>query len=331
MNRYQRLAKQVAEDLDPDVRGALATDPFTTVENAFDLKVALRDETPEGCSCAGSYDAERRTIFVAVTPFSRRSRFTCLHELFHHLVDIDENLLLEVIELHPSGRGRPAEEKVCDAFAAEILLPDPLVDGVLAGCKPEAQHLLKLFERSHASREACAVRLSQRLGGEGHVMLAALNGTAIFTASASTYTVARGVPQGAGHITSSAARHGKARGETFVRFGSGAEKPLWGDAVTDGQFVYAVLVDTPTWEVSGVRIHRRAFERPAPSEVECPRCGHSYETWERPCGICGIQLCPHCGRCGCRAEVREKACSKCHLVKPSRQFPAGSDQCADCA
>lgn len=331
MNRHQRLGQQLAQSLDEAVRKALARDPFTTVGEEFGLTVALLDETPEGCSCAGSYDRERRTIFVATTPFSRRSRFTCLHELSHHLIEINEDFLIAVVELEPAGRGQMAEEKVCDAFAAEILLPDALVEQVLAGDKPEAHHLVDLFVLSKASREACAVRLSQRLGGEGHVMLARPDGTAIFTASASDYRVARGVPQGTNHITLQAARNGKARGETFVRFATGNEKPLWGDAVSDGRFVYAVLIETPTWEVSGVRIHSRALEGATPMEVECERCGHGFETWERPCAICGVHRCPNCGRCGCRAEISEKACPRCHLIKPANQFPAGSDRCADCA
>ena len=330
MNRYQALASKIVQGLDSSVRRALAEDPFRAVER-FGLTIELRNETPEGCSCAGSYDPDHQTIFVARTPFSRRSRFTCLHELCHHLIERDPDLLLSVVELEQEGRGEVAEERVCDAFAAAILLPNELVDRVLAGSKPQAQHVLDLYELSKASREACAVRLSQRLGGEGHVMLARSDGTAIFTASTSDYRVARGAPQGTTHITVRAARSSKARGETFVRFATGKEMPLWGDAVFDGQFVYAVLVQTPTWEVPGLRILDRALERPTPTEVECERCGHSFETWDRPCELCGVHRCPNCGRCGCRAEMREKTCSRCHLIKPANQFPAGSDRCVDCA
>lgn len=331
MSRHQNLARQIVQGLDGRMRQALEKDPFVAAEDEFGLAITLQDETPVGCSCAGSYDSERRTIFVASTPFSRRSRFTCLHELCHHLIDRDPDLLLAVIELESSGKGKLAEEKVCDAFAAEILLPDLLVDKVLAGSKPQAQHLVDLFAESKASREACAVRLAQRLGGVGHVMLARPDGTAIFTASASDYRVARGVSQGQNHITVRAARNGKARDETVVRFGTGREIPLWGDAVSDGQFVYAVLVETPTWDVPGVRILRRALERPAPTEVECERCGHTFETWERPCEVCGIHRCPQCGKCDCRAEIRQKSCARCHIVKPAHQFAPGSDRCSDCA
>jgi hypothetical protein len=330
VNRFQALAKKIVLGLDSSSRQALAEDPFRAIQQ-FGLTVEVRDETPEGCSCAGSYDPDGLILFVARTPFSRRSRFTCLHELCHHLIELDPDLLLSVIELEQEGRGESAEEKVCDAFAAEILLPEEVVDQVLAGSRPQAHHLLDLYEISKASREACAVRLSQRLGGEGHVMLARSDGTAIFTASNSDYRVARGTPQGSRHISVRAARRSNARGETFVRFASGNEMALWGDAVFDGQFVYAVLVETPTWEVPGLRILDRALERPSPAEVECDRCGHDFETWDRPCEECGIHRCPSCGRCSCKAEIREKTCSRCHLVKPAHQFPAGSDRCSDCA
>lgn len=331
MNRYQALAKKMVHGLDGSSRRALSEDPFRAIEQ-FGLRIEFRDETPEGCSCAGSYDPDGRTVFVARTPFSRRSRFTCLHELCHHLIEVDSDLLLSVIELEQDGRGESSEEKVCDAFAAEILLLEEVVDQVLAGSKPQAHHVLDLYKLSRASREACAVRLSQRLGVEGHVMLARSDGTAIFTASNSDYRVARGASQGSNHISVRAARRAKSRGETFVRFATGNEMPLWGDAVFDGQFVYAVLVETPTWEVPG-RLHilDRALERPSPAEVECERCRHDFETWDRPCELCGVHRCPNCGRCGCRVESREKTCVRCHLIKPANQFPAGSDRCADCA
>lgn len=327
------LGEQLAARLSPDVRMRLAEDPFTAVAEHFGLKVSVMKPGAGNrvCSCDGAFNAETKRIVVAETPFSRRSFFTCVHELGHALLWEDAEFLSHLEEMDRPNAGRVAEEHACDSFAAAILVPVTLVDDVLSDGTLRAQHFLELFHRSQASREACAVRLAQRLQCDGHVMLASAEGLALFTASVGPYTVARGVPQGNDHISVAAGSRGQARGESFVRYRSERTQPMFGDAVSDGRFVYVVLAEAPQWPVEGATVHRFAKDRADLLAGECSNCGHVFETFDTPCQKCGALRCPECGLCECPSRVRERTCKKCFLVKPAHLFPEGSDRCRDCS
>lgn len=332
MNFAWQIGEELAGRLPEDAREHLARDPFGAVEDRFGVRVELvrMGGGDADCSCDGTLDRDARVMRVAETPFSRRSFFTCLHELAHLLVWEDGELLSRLYELDPGSIGRVPEERSCDAFAAEILVPRALAAEITSGRRVGAEQFLELYRRSTGSREACAVRLAQRLGCEGHVMLVRSDGTAMFTASAGPYVVSRGVPQGADHITVLAGRLGRARKQTYVRYRSGQTRPMWGDAIRDGGLVYAVLAETPRWPVEGATILGDAFDRPEPVEVECSRCGHEFRTFGPPCPRCDAHRCPQCGRCECPARVAEKPCGKCFLIKPAHLFPESSEICRDC-
>jgi hypothetical protein len=332
VNLAWQIGAELARRLPDMVRVRLARDPLLAVEQHFGLELSLvpAGHGNEECSCDGTLDRKAGKIRVAETPFSRRSFFTCLHELGHFLLWQEEELLSRIYEMDRKNAGRVAEERACDAFAAEILVPESLAEEVTSGRRVGAQQFLELFSRSSGSREASAVRLAQRLGCEGHIMLARPDGMAVFTASAGPYVVSRGVPQGDDHITVLAGRLGRARGETYVRFRSGRRRPMWGDAIHDGGFVYAVLADVPRWPIDGVTILREASDRPEPEEAECSYCGEEYQTFEQPCPRCGAHRCPECGRCECSPRLAEKACRKCFLVKPAHLFPEDGAICQDC-
>ena len=332
MNYAWQIGAELARRLPGAVRDGLARDPFLAVEQHFGLELSLvpAGQGNEECSCDGTLDRKTGKIRVAETPFSRRSFFTCLHELGHFLLWQKEELLSRIYEMDTKNAGRVAEERACDAFAAEILVPESLAEEVTSGRRVGAQQFLELFGRSSGSREACAVRLVQHLGCEGHVMLARPDGMAVFTASAGPYVVSRGVPQGDDHITILAGRLGRARGETYVCFRSGRRRPMWGDAICDSGFVYAVLADIPRWPIEGVTILREAFDRPEPVEAECSFCGEEYETFEQPCQRCGTHRCPECGRCDCSPRLAEKVCRKCFLVKPAHLFAEDGLICQEC-
>lgn len=332
MNFAWQIGEELANRLPEEVRDDLASDPFQAVQGRFGVRVELV-RTGGGdpdCSCDGTLDRKTRLMRVARTPFSRRSLFTCLHELGHLLLWEDGELLSRLYELDPGSSGRVPEERSCDAFAAEILIPRALAEEVTSGRRVGAEQFLELYRRSSGSREACAVRLAQYLGCEGHVMLARPDGTAVFTASAGPYMVSRGVQQGDDHITVLAGRLGRARKATYVRYRSGQTRPMWGDAIADGGFVYAVLAESPRWPIVGATILGDAFDRPEPEEVECLHCGHEFRSFRPPCPRCDAHRCPQCRRCECPATVAEKACRKCFLMKPAHLFPEASEICRDC-
>lgn len=332
VDRHQEAGEQLSAQLDQELRRKLAADPFSAIPEGFPLNVAV---LPAGggdadCSCDGAFYAEDGRIVVAETPFSRRSLFTCLHELGHHLVWNDSDLLSRLFEWDPENRGRAAQERVCDAFAAAILVPSELVRAVLGGEGVQAKTFLDLYKKSSGSREACAVRLAQHLSCDGHVMLARPDGTALFTASTGQYGVGRGVMQGTDHITVAAGKRNTARQETFVQFRSGRRMPMLGDAICDGRFVYAVLAEAPQWKIRGLSIHRDAGDRPEAAEADCTHCGSSFQTFETACKKCDGFRCPDCGRCECAGPLKGKICSGCFLELPSHLFVDGSDVCSDC-
>jgi hypothetical protein len=94
-----------------------------------ELTVLEVDEnlTEQGCSVAGAYDFGPPPHLSVATSASRARRdFTALHELGHHLQK-NSFALMEPFGREPDG-GLLLEDAACDAFAAEILLPAPLVN-----------------------------------------------------------------------------------------------------------------------------------------------------------------------------------------------------------
>ena len=175
-------------------------------------------------------------------------RFSALHELAHHLLDV-RDLLIDLYEL-PNHRA--IEEAICDEFAASVLIPATTVDRHIDPAGPTAQAIISLYNdpNVHASRACCCVAAANRLTGEGYVMLGDLDGVARFTAPhATNLRVANDTPQGSDSIISKAARIGTKRGEGSVQFRSGATSDTFhADAGRDGEYVFSVFASgTPPW------------------------------------------------------------------------------------
>lgn len=88
-------------------------------------------------------------------PFRRR--FTALHELAHIVLDLPSK--------HASGLsddelerfvGRPPEEKICDVFAAECLVPAHLIKPLIRNAVYSVECLLDLTKTFQASRQCIA-------------------------------------------------------------------------------------------------------------------------------------------------------------------------------
>lgn len=80
-------------------------------------------------------------------------------------------------------------------------------------------------------------------------MLCNLDGVAIFTAASTPYRVRRETLQTGNAVIEAALRWGNASRESRVRFASGAQSPrFFGDAIRDGEYVFAVFVSQmPAW------------------------------------------------------------------------------------
>lgn len=108
---------------------------------------------------AGNTFTKGGTTYIIVNknddPFRRR--FTALHELAHNVLDLPSK--------HTSGvsddelerfSGRPPEEKICDVFAAECLVPAHLIKPLIDNAPFSVDLLLELTKTFQASRQCIA-------------------------------------------------------------------------------------------------------------------------------------------------------------------------------
>ena len=144
---------------------------------------------------AGNTVTKSGTTYIVVNknddPFRRR--FTALHELAHNVLGVPSR--------HAHGVhndelerfvGRPPEEKICDVFAAECLVPAHLIQPLIANASFSVELLIDLTRKFQASRQCIAssfVRNSKELvayvyaedGATQHVISsAALRNAGIF-------------------------------------------------------------------------------------------------------------------------------------------------------
>lgn len=118
---------------------------------------------------AGNTLTKGGTTYIVVNtnddPF--RQRFTALHELAHNLLQLPSKHSNGI----PSSElerfvGRPAEERICDVFAAECLVPSHLVRPLIANSPLSIDLLFELSAKFQASKQciaSCYVRNSKDL------------------------------------------------------------------------------------------------------------------------------------------------------------------------
>jgi hypothetical protein len=334
--RVRRNAERLQGALSADALAQLAVDPIAAVASHLRLRAVAVGPTTEECSCDGAYLPEYGAICYVPTPNSRRENFTVLHEFGHHLVRSDDDLLSELADLDRDG-GLVAEERICDAFAGSVLIPDASVQTVLSGGRPRASHLRLLYDATVGSLEACAVRLAERIGCDGYVALMDPTTRRIRFASASPqceHAWGRGTLLPHGHAAWKAV-NGAYQGQGDIVWSSGKRRRMWLDAVGSSRLVVAVFSDDPYFGSSPTGL--TVLDDPGITRDTgvllsgtCRHCGGP--AWgTKACDKCGDPTCKHCGRCGCGAPAPSmRTCPKCHLTKPRALFPRGSAECRDC-
>jgi Zn-dependent peptidase ImmA (M78 family) len=330
-------------------RQHLSDAPLPALEAlGFNVRIRAESEITGPCTVAGSYQqGPPPTITVVHSRSQGRQNFTGLHELGHQLVAQDDDLQ-DLFAMEPAA-DRKFEEDVCDAIAAEFLLPDETVDRYIDELGPTARAVVELFHDRRASREACCVRAAQRIPGAGHVMLAR-DGVARFTAAANTqFRVRRQTPQPDDHPIVRAADRGSCRGEAPVRYSSGAlSDRYFVDAVADDDYVFAVFLDSkPPW-VQGLTVMSSATQDEWGNlsvtetvEASCPHCDVDFEALGAPCPTCRAYF--HrgrggCGECSCgtaasataRPPVKDAQCDSCFVRRPMGDFSTGTGTCDVC-
>jgi len=336
-DRYHTLARQLAATLGDHERAALATAPAAFLE-AWGIRVRPLGSASasELCACDGVFfELPVPNIGYVPTPGSRRESFTLVHECGHYLVRRNDDVLSALHDLGDDA-GRVAEERVCHAFAGQILIPDQAITRVLNGDRPQARHLRQLVAASTGSLEACAVRLAERLPATGYVVIADPARRCIHFASPSPsapYRWGRQTVLPKQHPLWRAQPAGRFRGQGQVIWASGGRMNLWLDAVADRGLVHAVFSETRYWGGDGLSLLDEAptAARPISISGTCRHCGA--DTWGyTACEDCGDVRCRSCHRCGCGApRPATWVCTVCWLEKGKAQFrTATSTACLEC-
>lgn len=283
----------------------------------------------DGCSVAALYSGTETPPRIAVlrdTSEGRRN-FSLLHEFGHHLCLLVPAIAAALWEL-PDGDEGPFEEDLVDAFAAAVLLPATTVSRIFADGVAAAS-VIRLWQSTTASREACCVAAAYRLPAPGYVMLLEPSGRSQFAARhGDILPIARGSIQSATRLQP-AVRGGTARGVDRPTYHSGvAGQQMYLDAQAAGGYIFAVWVtDSPAWPSLSVPLETG----PVGHEGNCADCGEDFKSWKKPCDSCGEPFCPKCGSCDCgpggKRPLANRLCTSCFCSLPLTAFVGDSTIC----
>jgi IrrE N-terminal-like domain len=313
---------------------------FTAIREADALEAVNADDTitlvivdggtSGACSVAGTCDVERRTITVSRAS-AGRMRYSVLHELGHLLMaecDDYQDAYVDLLDA-VSDRARLTED-VCEAFAASLLLPDSEKQIANHSVTLDARGLRDLANGVGASREACAVWVSQHMSAPGYALICQRNGLLQFAArSGDSIPLSRGASQLGSTLQPLFGGALAVRERGRLRFGSGAlGEELYIDAVRDEQLVYAVATtDSPDWPV----LHQ-PFVQPTVEAIEgwCEECSTSFRAY-RTCTNCGAPKHQECDSCECPPGTGvARVCTNCFLEQHTSRFDGSSAVCRDC-
>ncbi|MEV1013041.1 ImmA/IrrE family metallo-endopeptidase [Micromonospora sp. NPDC049801] len=333
LDELEQLRHGAADLLRQDTLAELATWPDITVRLGADIEVEQDLNVPR-CSVAGAYFAGTGPAVLAIARSTsrRRQAFTGLHELGHHLQRTQIGLM-ELLLKQADG-GLALEDAACDAFAAEVLLPDRLVNVHIGPQGPSGQSVADLWAAGSASRAAVCVRASQRLTAPGHVVLLDKVGKVSFAASNGLPPVRRGTDQSSAAVVRDALPRpsGRATGRTRLLYRDGIlGEELHAQVVPmDGFLVAVAVVDNAPWETFSLSSPDAG---PTATLWTCsyPECGHEFPAFATRCERCREPACPACERCACAPAVTERRCDACFLSLPSRAFTGPADRCVSCS
>ena len=322
--------------VDAELRAQLQRDAVSALAARADVSVRIvpdADVGGSGCSVAGAYitDSTPPILAVAASASHGRRAFTALHEYGHHLQQGVFSLMGRITQQKDGGL--VLEDAACDAFAAAVLLPKELVMQHIDERGPTAPAVVSLWRESSASRAAACVRAALQLRTPGHVVLLDQYGHVAFSSSRELPPLRRSSDQSSSAIVMAAlaSRNHSAQTNADFSYRDGIRgQELYAQAADMDGFVLVVAVtESAPWlkislpkQDSGPKGKYRICEQ--------PECGHEFQTFNRPCEICGVPICPECDRCNCGGRVKEKLCSTCFSMKPAHLFDPGIESCRDC-
>ncbi|MNZ69354.1 hypothetical protein D3C78_876500 [compost metagenome] len=121
-----------------------------------------RQDLPEDEAGSTFERRGKKHIWVNQNDGLNRQRFTILHEIAHHVLQLPskhgEKVPSDELERF---KGRPDEEVLCDVFAAECLVPWQIVQPLAAQNDFTLENLAALSAQFQASRSCVASRFAQ--------------------------------------------------------------------------------------------------------------------------------------------------------------------------
>ncbi len=323
-------SRRVLAELDDTVRADLADSLATAIELHFGLSVTPAESFGErgaGGWCDGVSIIESGVILFRPTR-SRRENFTLMHELGHHLLENNIDCLAWIADQSDPPK---VLEQLCDQIAADLLITSALVDQLIGQRNPDATALLDLYDRTEASRSACAIAIARRLPCDGFVLLVEDGADSVFFAARARDTRPygwRNDPLPAGHPLGQSSP--PARALAWWPYPTGGERrEYFMSTATSGGWTVAVFAENNLFDVPGFHIPQPVEDdRGYEGEVTCP-CGYTGRTRWWPCKSCGKPECPKCGECDCtRRDRKAVACDNCFASVPPHLIESGlCDQC----
>lgn len=280
--------------------------------------------------CDGMSFSSGRAIVYRQTD-NRRENFTLLHEYAHGLVDDDDEALEWLADLPDTSREL---ERLCDAIAAELLLPSTAVNAVVKAGPVRAEHAVALYDGTQASHHAIAVRLVARLPCAGSVfMVNAKTLTVAFAATSSDLQIwpGKNQPVPAGHALHRLQPEQTITAPSFWATPWGKRQSLYVDARRRTNWTHVVLAERDIWQTE--TFHARYDDRDLPRErqvrtLSCP-CGYRGTTAGAVCDEAEHPYCPRCHECLCFFGPRDRIkCPNCNMVVPATDIQDG--RCSMC-
>ena len=110
----------------------------------------------------GAYDPEHRVVLINSRVRPERQRFTLAHEISHALLLGDDDLLSDLHDAYEGERLEQVIETLCNVGAAAILMPETLIDELLARFGPSGRALAELARRADVSASSALYALAER-------------------------------------------------------------------------------------------------------------------------------------------------------------------------
>lgn len=337
MTTVDSLASRTIARLSDSSRQALAADPIAAAAAELDLTIICRKQVEQKRDsrggCSGISFLEDRLVQYVETPGSKRAYFTVLHEVGHFLVlDDDDALDWIADEADPSS----ALETLCDAIAAQLLLPDSTVSATIGAGPVTSRHVLDLYSQSSASRWVSAIAVARYLPCAGAVLVANRESRAIELASRRPDPVEGwplalpwpGETLAPGNRLASLSAQGDFTGRITWTNQWRQSADFYVDAIAAGSQLVAVLAVKDLWQSEKLHIEEvREFDRRPSQLISC--CGSNRRIHGYPCSICGEIPCPGCKECRCDKNNRKLVrCDSCFVSYPPQTVVDG--RCEQC-